>query len=229
MTKGRVLQMIAVLLVLVLVATMRSLPDVPPLPEKLEADANGWYWGEGQDSLAAAIPEEDGLTVFWVEKAQTVRLFYKKCKTADPAEALKMAAKRPMYTPKLNWEPSKDHLDSALMDAAAMSLFRQANAQGNGGLSVGRFQLPRNTHKAGFALLTALMLEVTPQQALESLEQNVWEGIWHKDRLTGRQEFYYYRGLVDLQWYNLWGTTADVEHRGSTDAQDHLYMIENAS
>ena len=64
MTKRRVLQMFAVLLVLLLAATVRSLPDVPPLPERLEQGENGWYWGEGQDSLAAAVPTEKGLTVY---------------------------------------------------------------------------------------------------------------------------------------------------------------------
>ena len=201
MSKRRVLLTFVVLWALLLVGIILNLPEAPHLPETLEQDSNGWYWGEGPESLAAAVTEEDGLTVFWVEKAQPVRLFYQKCKTADPAEALKMAAKCPHYTQELNWIPSKDHLDSALMDNAAMSLFRQANTQSNGELSVKRFQLPRNTHKAGFALLTSAVLEVTPRQALDSMEENVWEGVWHNNRLIQKQEFYYYIILFVIKNY----------------------------
>ena len=93
MTKRTFFVLFTVMLTVLLVGTVRNLPKAPLLPEYLEADENGWYWGEGQDSLAAAVPEEGGLMVFWVEKAAPVRLFYKNCKTTDPAEALKMAAK----------------------------------------------------------------------------------------------------------------------------------------
>ena len=228
MSKRTFFVLFTVMLVVLLVGTVRNLPEAPPLPEMLEQDVNGWYWGEGQDSLAAAVPEEDGLTVFWVEKAQPTRLFYKKCKTTDLAEAIKQAAKLPLYTPNLTWTPPKDGYDSKYMDYGAKMMLEEAGAQGNGGRQQGKLELPRNTHKVGFALLTAAMLEVSPRQALDSMEENVWEGIWENDRLSEKQPFYYYRGLVDLQWYNIWGTTADVAHRGSTDARDHLYVIENA-
>ena len=198
MTKRRVLQMFAVLLVLLLAATVRSLPDVPPLPESLEQGENGWYWGEGQDSLAAAVPEEGGLTVFWVEKAAPVRLFYKKCKTADPAEALKLAA------------------------------LKEAGAQGNGGRWVDSYTLPKGTHKAGAALVMALVLEITPQQALESLEENLHPAVWQDGRLADRQDFHFFAGLVDLQWYYLWGTFANLPYEPHTDAAQDLFVIENA-
>jgi len=217
------------MLTVLLVGTAWTLPKAPPLPEGLEADEKGWYWGDGQDSLAAAVPEEGGLTVFWVNKAEPVRLFYKKCKTADPAEALKMAAKLPLYTPDLTYKPTNRDYDNKYMDYGAKMMLEEVGAQGNGGRQEEKLELPPRTHKAGAALLTAAILQVTPWQALDSLEENVWEGIWEKDRLTEKQPFYYYRGLVDLQWYNIWGTTADVEHRGSTDARNHLYVIENAS
>ena len=228
MTKRTFFVLFTVMLTVLLVGTVRNLPEAPPLPETLEQDVNGWYWGEGQDSLAAAVPEEGGLTVFWVEKAAPVRLFYKKCKTADPAEALKLAAKWPLYTLDLTYKPTNRDRDSKYMDYGAKMMLEEAGAQGNGGRQVGKLELPRNTHKVGFTLLTAAILEISPRQALDSLEENVWEGIWENDRLTEKQPFYYYRGLVDLQWYNIWGTTADVAHRGSTDARDHLYVIENA-
>lgn len=226
MKKRTFFLLFSVMLAILLVLTVRELPKAPPLPQTLEQDARGWYWGESADSLAAAVPDGEGLRVLWVDKANPSRLFFKKCKTADPDEALKRAAKRPLYTSDLTWRLPGDHFDGKYMDYAAKIMLEEAGAQGNGGQSAAKLLLPRKTHKAGAALLTAAILEVTPQQALESIEKNVWEGIWGMDCLIRKQEFYYYRGLVDLQWYNIWGTTADVEHRGSTDARDHLYVIE---
>ena len=229
MTKRRVLQMFAVLLVLLLAATVRSLPDVPPLPESLEQGENGWYWGEGQDSLAAAVPEEDGLTVFWVEKTQNVRLFYKKCKTTDPAEALKMAEKLPLYTPELSFDMDDFGRDEKLLLNAGMAALEKAGAQGNGGRWVDSYTLPKGTHKAGAALVMALVLEITPQQALESLEENLNPAVWQNGRLADSQDFHFFAGLVDLQWYYLWGTFANLPYEPHTDAAQDLFVIENAS
>ena len=228
MTKRRVLQMFAVFLVLLLASTVRSLPDVPPLPERLEQGENGWYWGEGQDSLAAAVPEEDGLTVFWVEKAAPVRLFYKKCKTTDPAEALKMAKKLPLYTPELSFDMDDFGQDEKLLLNAGMAALKEAGAQGNGGRWVDSCTLPKGTHKAGAALVMALVLEITPQQALESLEENLHPAVWQDGRLADRQDFHFFAGLVDLQWYYLWGTFANLPYEPHTDAAQDLFVIENA-
>lgn len=215
----------ALMLAILLVLTLWSLPKAPPLPSTLTADENGWYWGESEETLAAAVPEEEGLTVFWVDRTDPTCLFYRKSKTADLTDALEKAGKRPLYLAGLDWTPPKNHSDSRYMDIGGKLLLEEAGAQPQEDYAVAKLQLPSRTHKAGIALLTAAILEADPQKALESMEENVWEGIWNDDRLTRKQEFYYYRGLVEQQWYNLWGTTADVEHRGSTDAQDHLYPL----
>ena len=217
-----------VMLTVLLVGTVRNLPEAPPLPETLEQDVNGWYWGEGQDSLAAAVPEEGGLMVFWVEKAAPVRLFYKNCKTTDPAEALKMAAKRPLYTSELSFDMDDFGRDEKLLLNAGMAALEKAGAQGNGGRWVDSYTLPKGTHKAGAALVMALVLEITPQQALESLEENLHPAVWQDGRLADRQDFHFFAGLVDLQWYYLWGTFANLPYEPHTDAAQDLFVIENA-
>ena len=228
MTKRTFFVLFTVMLTVLLVGTVRNLPKAPLLPEYLEADENGWYWGEGQDSLAAAVPEEDGLTVFWVEKAAPLQLFYKKCKTADPAEALKLAAKWPLYGPDLQFDMDKFGPDEKLMLNAGMAALKEAGAQGNGGRWVDSYTLPKGTHKAGAALVMALVLEITPQQALESLEKNLHPAVWQDGRLADRQDFHFFAGLVDLQWYYLWGTFANLPYEPHTDAAQDLFVIENA-
>ena len=228
MTKRTFFVLFTVMLTVLLMGTVRNLPKAPLLPEYLEADENGWYWGEGQDSLAAAVPSEKGLTVFWVEKAAPVRLFYKKCKTADPAEALKLAAKWPLYGPDLQFDMDKFGPDEKLMLNAGMAALKEAGAQGNGGRWVDSYTLPKGTHKAGAALVMALVLEITPQQALESLEKNLHPAVWQDGRLADRQDFHFFAGLVDLQWYYLWGTFANLPYEPHTDAAQDLFVIENA-
>ena len=228
MTKRTFFVLFTVMLTVLLVGTVRNLPKAPPLPEKLEQGENGWYWGEGQDSLAAAVPSEKGLTVYWVEKAAPVRLFYKKCKTADPAEALKLAAKWPLYGPDLQFDMDKFGPDEKLMLNAGMAALKEAGAQGNGGRWVDSYTLPKGTHKAGAALVMALVLEITPQQALESLEENLHPAVWQGGRLADRQNFHFFAGLVDLQWYYLWGTFANLPYEPHTDAAQDLFVIENA-
>ena len=228
MTKRTFFVLLTVMLTVLLVGTVRNLPEAPPLPETLEQGENGGYWGEGQDSLAAAVPEEGGLTVFWVEKAAPVRLFYKKCKTADPAEALKLAAKWPLYGPDLQFDMDKFGPDEKLMLNAGMAALKEAGAQGNGGRWVDSYTLPKGTHKAGAALVMALVLEITPQQALESLEENLHPAVWQDGRLADRQDFHFFAGLVDLQWYYLWGTFANLPYEPHTDAAQDLFVIENA-
>ena len=227
MTKRRVLQMFAVLLVLLLAATVRSLPDVPPLPESLEQGENGWYWGEGQDSLAAAVPSEKGLTVYWVDKTAPLRLFYKECKTADPAEALKLAAKRPQYGPNLQFDMDKFGPDEKLMFNAGMAALKEVGAQGNGGRWLEILTLPRGTHKAGASLVLAAVFEVAPQRVLDSLEINLHPAVWDGDKLAGNEDFQLFAGLVDLQWYHLWGSPANFDEGiESSDARDYLYVLE---
>ena len=228
MTKRTFFVLFTVMLTVLLVGTVRNLPEAPPLPEYLEADENGGDWGEGQDSLAAAVPEEDGLTVFWVDKTAPLRLFYKECKTADPAEALKLAAKRPQYGPNLQFDMDKFGSDEKLMFNAGMAALKEAGAQGNGGRWVDSYTLPKGTHKAGAALVMALVLEITPQQALESLEENLHPAVWQDGRLADRQDFHFFAGLVDLQWYYLWGTFANLPYEPHTDAAQDLFVIENA-
>ena len=228
MSKRTFFVLFTVMLTVLLVGTVRNLTEAPPLPEKLEQGESGWYWGEGQDSLAAAVPEEDGLTVFWVEKSQTVRLFYKKCKTTDPAEALKMAAKRPLYTPELSFDMDDFGRDEKLLLNAGMAALEKAGAQGNGGRWVDSYTLPKGTHKAGAALVMALALEITPQQALESLEENLNPAVWQDGRLADSQDFHFFAGLVDLQRYYLWGTFANLPYEPHTDAAQDLFVIENA-
>lgn len=228
MTKRTFFVLFTVMLTVLLVGTVRNLPKAPLLPEYLEADENGWYWGEGQDSLAAAVPSEKGLTVYWVDKTAPVRLFYKKCKTADPAEALKLAAKWPLYGPDLQFDMDKFGPDEKLMLNAGMAALKEAGAQGNGGRWVDSYTLPKGTHKAGAALVMALVLEITPQQALESLEENLHPAVWQDGRLADRQDFHFFAGLVDLQWYYLWGTFANLPYEPHTDAAQNLFVIENA-
>lgn len=228
MTKRTFFVLLTVMLTVLLVGTVRNLPEAPPLPETLEQDVNGWYWGEGQDSLAAAVPSEKGLTVYWVDKTAPLRLFYKKCKTADPAETLKLAAKWPLYGPDLQFDMDKFGPDEKLMLNAGMAALKETGAQGNGGRWVDSYTLPKGTHKAGAALVMALVLEITPQQALESLEENLHPAVWQGGRLADRQNFHFFAGLVDLQWYYLWGTFANLPYEPHTDAAQDLFVIENA-
>lgn len=228
MTKRTFFVLLTVMLTVLLVGTVRNLPEAPPLPETLEQDVNGWYWGEGQDSLAAAVPEEGGLMVFWVDKAAPLRLFYKRCKTTDPAEALKMAKKLPLYTSELSFDMDDFGRDEKLLLNAGMAALEKAGAQGNGGRWVDSYTLPKGTHKAGAALVMALVLEITPQQALESLEENLNPAVWQNGRLADSQDFHFFAGLVDLQWYYLWGTFANLPYEPHTDAAQDLFVIENA-
>ena len=227
MSKRTVFVLFTVMLTVLLMGTVRNLPKAPLLPEYLEADENGWYWGEGQDSLAAAVPSEKGLTVYWVDKAAPLRLFYKKCKTADPAEALKLAAKWPQYGPDLQFDMDKFGSDEKLMLNAGMAALKEVGAQGNGGRWVESLTLPRGTHKAGASLVLAAVFEVAPQRVLGSLEKNLHPAVWDGDKLAGNEDFQLFAGLVDLQWYHLWGCPANFDEGiKSSDARDYLYVLE---
>ena len=227
MSKRTFFVLFTVMLTVLVAGRVRTLPHAPPLPETLEQAENGWYWGESVDSLAAAVPSDKGLTVYWVDKAQPLRLFFRDCKTSDPAEALKLAAKRPQYGPNLQFDMDEYSAGEQLMINAGMAALREAGTQGNGGRLVEMLTLPRGTHKAGASLVMAAVFEVAPQRVLDSLEENLHPAVWDGDVLAGNEDFRLFAGLVDLQWYYLWGSLANFDEGiKSSDARDYLYVLE---
>ena len=190
MSKRTFFVLFTVMLTVLVAGRVRTLPHAPPLPEALEQAENGWYWGESVDALAAAVPSEKGLTVYWVDKAQPLRLFFRECKTSDPAEALKLAAKRPQYGPNLQFDMDKYNAGEQMMINAGMAALREAGTQGNGGRLVEMLTLPRGTHKAGASLVLAAVFEVAPQRVLTvwrktSIPQCGMEMCWREMRISG--------------------------------------------